>query len=309
MKKLFFCVIILATICSKLFAQTGQDTLFYNKANQFSQQRMQDSAIVLYTQAIDINPNFVSAIINRGFAYFDVKQVQKGLNDFDMAIQVAKHKYRIAMYIADVMFKTENYDFAYNYFKKASSFSDTASEPYFKMGRCLWLKRVKVLVTNKVEDYAQDTALKSHLKDEIMSYYNKAIYLDSVKNNQLYLTRSQTDVMQDMHSNYEYYYDRAIFEANFAEYSNALADYEMSIQIHPTISAFEYAAYIARKLGQNEKACSYIQTWATLISPSEKIDAFKKHEIADKFCEEIGQKFDKNAPLPLSPLSQNKSDK
>jgi tetratricopeptide (TPR) repeat protein len=120
-----------------------------------------------------------------------------------------------------------------------------------------------------------------------MNYYNKAIYLDSIKNNQLYQSRTPMDAMQDMNTNYEYYYDRAIIEMNFAEYSSALADYEKSIQIHPTIEAYKYAAYLAKKIGQNQKACNYIQMWATTINPSEQIEPFKKHEIAESFCKDL----------------------
>lgn len=91
-----------------------------------------------------------------------------------------------------------------------------------------------------------------------------------------------------MNTNYEYYYYRGLFKTNFYDYIGSLSDYEKSIQVHPTISAYEYAAYLAKKVGQYQKACTYIQSWATMINPTENIDPFKKHEIADKFCKDLG---------------------
>jgi hypothetical protein len=50
----------------------------------------------------------------------------------------------------------------------------------------------------------------------------------------------------------------------------------------------EYAAYMARRVGQPGKACAYIQRWATTFNPQEDIDLARKHEIADKFCKDLG---------------------
>ncbi len=41
---------------------------------------------------------------------------------------------------------------------------------------------------------------------------------------------------------------------------------------------------------ENEKAREYIQVWAAMFNPSEKIDVFKKHQIAHEFCKELSQK-------------------
>ncbi len=161
------------------------------------------------------------------------------------------------------------------------------SEPFFKIGRCLWLSRIKILQKNKVENYQKDSVLVSYLKEKIVSLYSKAIYIDSLKNYSIYQSESR-DAASDKTTNYEYWYDRAIIEANFSEYSKALHDYETSIMIHPTINAYYYAAYIAKKIGQNKKACEYIQTWSYLFSPSENVDLFKKQEQAKKFCKELG---------------------
>ncbi len=194
----------------------------------------------------------------------------------------------MTMNIANVYFQFENYAEAFTYFDNATALKPNNSEAYFKKERCKWLERIKILQQNKVEDYATDTAFKTHLKSEVLSYYAKAIYLDSVENNTKYISRSNLEAMQDMESNYEYYYFSGLFKMNFADFNGALNDIEKSIKVHPVINAYQFAAYIAKKLGQNQKACEYIQFWATMLNPTEETDPFKKHEIADKFCKEIG---------------------
>ena len=270
--------------------QTKCDSTAFFEAIDFSQTGELEKAIDKYSVQIKLCPNFTEAYINRGVCYFRTKQKQQFIKDFQTAIQVSNEKANTLNQVAGFYFAIKRYDTAFSIFKSVVNIDKNNSQAYFKMGRCKWLERIKILQENKVEDYAKDTAFKSHLKDEIMSYYDKAIYIDSSENENLYKSRDQIEAMQDMNTNYEYYYYRGLFKSNFYEYVGSLKDYEKSIQIHPTISAYEYAAYLAKKVGQMQKACNYIQTWATMINPSEETDTFKKHEIADKFCKEIGIK-------------------
>ena len=145
---------------------------------------------------------------------------------------------------------------------------------------------------NKEEDFAQDTAIKLHLKKEIFYYYNKAIFFDSVKNNKMYVERLPDDAAQDETTNVDYYTSRGIFEADMGDLENALRDYETSLLIHPYIDSYHWAAMLAKAVGHKENACVYMQQWATLVPypPTNGIesDVFKKREIANKFCIELG---------------------
>ncbi len=196
------------------------------------------------------------------------------------------------MGLADEYFKAAFYDTAFTMFKAAARLSPKNAEAYFKMGRCKWLARLKIMQADNVDDFATDTAMISHLYAEIMFYYDKAIYLDSIENGEMYAKRvmNSLEAIKDMHTNYQYYFFRGILKGNFREYAGALADYEKSILIHPTIDAYNYAAGLAKLVGLKEKACEYKQWWATMMNPSEDISVFEKHEIADKFCKELGVK-------------------
>jgi tetratricopeptide (TPR) repeat protein len=141
------------------FSQNTCDTLSFNRANEYMQQESYDSALAFYTHVIAGCPDFTPAYLNRGIAYYYLNHVDKANEDFEATIGMAKHKYRVVMVIANVLFENEDYNGAYEYFDKACKINNAETEPYFKMGRCLWLDRVRILQANEVEDYAQDTLL------------------------------------------------------------------------------------------------------------------------------------------------------
>jgi hypothetical protein len=79
------------------------------------------------------------------------------------------------------------------------------------MGRCKWLKRIQELqASHNDSDYAKDTGFVSYLKTKILNYYNKAIFLDSVKNYEKYKSRSEMEAAQDLNAHYDYYYYRVV---------------------------------------------------------------------------------------------------
>ena len=98
-----------------------------------------------------------------------------------------------------------------------------------------------------------------------------------------------------MVSNYDFYLSRTIFRIIFSNYQGAMHDYEMCLLIHPIIQDYEYAAYTAKKLGQKEKACTYIQTWAIQIPypPTNDLESnsIRKKEIAQKICRDMSIKI------------------
>jgi tetratricopeptide (TPR) repeat protein len=289
--KYFTLTIIIFFSVTRCMSQTACDSTAFYQAVGFHQNGNFDSAILKYSQQIETCPSFCEAYINRGFCFCNLLDRKKANQDFSAAVSVSPDKAKTLYSIADIFFNAKDYDTAFVMFSQAAKFDSTNSTVYFKMGRCEWLARVKIMVANHVEDYATDTAFKSHLVKEILTYYDRAIYLDSTEHWQLYTARgtNSLDAMQDMNTNYEYYYFRGLFKSNFADYAGALADYEKSLLIHPTINAYEYAAYLARKVGQNQKACDYIQMWAMLMNPSEDLRV-DKHAVADKFCTDLGVK-------------------
>lgn len=282
-------------------AQQPCDTASFIQAVKHQRKGQFDEAIAKYTVVLKTCPNFFEGYLNRGFCFYNKKDLAHAESDFAMANATTTDKTYIPGQVGEFFFSLENYDSAFNRFKQVTTINPADASAWFKMGRCKWLARVKIMGANKVEDYATDTALKSHLAAEIFNYYNRAITLDSAKNWQFYKARglNSREAVADMETNYEYYYYRGLLKANLHDYSGALVDYESSLLIHPTINTYQYAAYIAKAVGQKDKACEYIQMWATMFSPDEDTDPFKKREIANQFCQALG--ITKTEPATATP--------
>lgn len=285
--KTYILLLHLIIISCSLLGQQDCDSALFKKGQQLFKNNQFEASAKVFTQVLQKCPMFTAAYLNRGICNYNLQNLKTAISDFDSTILIAKFKYKLATHIANIFFDLKDYDLAKKYFERASGLNESESESYFKIGRCLWLSRIKILQQNKVEDYQKDSVLVLYLKEKIVSLYNKGIYLDSIKNYTYYQSESR-DASSDMSTNYEYWFDRAIIEANFSEYSKALKDYETSIMIHPTITAYYYAAYLAKKIGQNKKACEYIQTWSSLYNPSENTNLFKKQEEAKSFCKGLG---------------------
>ena len=270
MKIYILSVIIILLIPAKpLNAQPACDTTIFETAVTLSTDNKLEEAIKEYSKLIKQCPQFTTAYLNCGVIYSLVDQPAKAFEDFAQSIAVAKNKFTIAQSIADFYFGAESYDTAYTYYKIASTFKPDKAMPYFKMGRCKWLGRIPVLLEKYNGDYTKDPIYKSHLKDVILQLFTKAIELDST-------------------SNYEYFYYRGFFYTNFEIYKEGLADFEKSIEIHPVIKAYEYAAVLSKKTGMKDKACKYITQWSTMVNPAEKMNVFQKKEYAQNFCKELG---------------------
>ncbi len=273
------------------FGQRKCDSTAFYSGVDFQDGQKFDKAIQEYTKQLKACPEFREAYINRAVCYFNLGSISKGNEDFRTAVQHSNDKPYTISSVAGFYFSAKQYDTAFIIYKSILSLDSNYSDAYFKMGRCKWLKRIQELqVSHNDDDYAKDPVFISYLKTEILNYYNKAIFIDSVKNYKRYKARPELEAAKDLNTHYDYYYYRGVVKQNFNDYTGALQDYETSLMIHSTINVRYYAALIARKVGENKKACEYIQQWAHTMSLSrdEEFNPIQKEEIANKFCKELG---------------------
>lgn len=58
---------------------------FFNRANCYLKQRQYAKAIPDYTQTLELNPDYVGALVNRGFSYYNTKEKDKACADWKKA--------------------------------------------------------------------------------------------------------------------------------------------------------------------------------------------------------------------------------
>lgn len=96
-----------------------------------AQRRSNDpqGAVESYTRALELNPSYYDALINRGNAYMDLKQYQKALDDYNAALIIGDFPNAYCGR-GDAYFAMKNYDQAITEYKKSLSLYPNSTHCY-----------------------------------------------------------------------------------------------------------------------------------------------------------------------------------
>jgi tetratricopeptide (TPR) repeat protein len=94
-----------------------------------------DQAISEFSQAIEINPDYVDAIINRGSAFAEIGRFNDALMDFNHALQLEKNDADIYNKRGEVYFQNNMYDQAIKDFTTALILNPMYSNAYLNRGQ------------------------------------------------------------------------------------------------------------------------------------------------------------------------------
>jgi len=92
--------------------------------------------IDLYSKAIESNPRFTAAFNNRGISYFEKKEYDSAIADFNNVLKLDPHKVITHYYLGNCYLEIRNYELAQNNYSIAiqNGFSDTSV--YINRGLC-----------------------------------------------------------------------------------------------------------------------------------------------------------------------------
>lgn len=96
-----------------------------------------DAAISLYSKAIEINPSFWSAYLNRGTAYERKNKFDEAMKNYDEAIRLNSKSAIAYNGRAIILNKTHRQAEAIEAWKEAIKADSKFAEPYFYLGRVL----------------------------------------------------------------------------------------------------------------------------------------------------------------------------
>ena len=203
--------------------------------NSAEKQREYDKAVGHYTEAIDLNPEYVDAYNNRGVAYRNKGEIDAAIQDYNKAIDLNSELAEAYNNRGNAYVNKGEIDAAIQDYNKAIDLNSEDANAYNNRG---------VAYVNKGEI---DAAIQD---------YNKAIDLNSedadAYNNRgnAYVNKGEFDLaIQDFNKaidlNPEYakaYYNRGVAYAKKGEFDLAIQDYTKAIDLNP-----EYAdAYCNR---------------------------------------------------------------
>ncbi len=117
MKNLVFLLYSMTISCT-ILGQEHYDSILFKKGQQLFENNNFEAAVKIYTQVIQKCPEFTAAYLNRGICNYNLQNLESAISDFDSTILVAKFRYKLATYIANVFFDLENYELSQNISKK-----------------------------------------------------------------------------------------------------------------------------------------------------------------------------------------------
>jgi tetratricopeptide (TPR) repeat protein len=170
------CIIVtvfLITVLTPLNAQNAKQ--FYKTGLTFVEAMNYSDAIEQFSKAVEVDPDFIEAYIERARAFQALNEPQKAAEDFDRAIVFEKKEKDLYMEAAAVNFQLENLDKALEQVKTAITLDPKFDESY----------RLQCRILIEKEDYsgaliAINKALE--LKDNAENSYYHGVVSEMMKN-------------------------------------------------------------------------------------------------------------------------------
>ncbi|MEW5961636.1 MAG: tetratricopeptide repeat protein, partial [Chloroflexota bacterium] len=171
-------------------------------------------AVVDCSRAIDLAPDFVAAYVNRGIAYTGLRQYKLGLADYAQALKL-------------------DADNLYAFYNRGNTY--------------LWMSQYKEAITN----YSQAVAVNPEF---VAAYANRGVAHTEI--NQYDLALADFSQAIDLNPDYVYaYYNRANVYRELRRYEEAIEDYSKVVDLNPEHRfAYENRGDAYAAIGQEEQA-------------------------------------------------------
>jgi len=243
MKKVALLITVALVFSSApLFAQSAK-TLLENGKKQFEQKNY-DGAIEELTAAIGKNKKLVEAYEYRGLAYYNKKDYDKAIADYDEAIKLkpkdtATNTYRRG----DAYFNKKDYDQAITDYTEAIKLDPKYSSAYNNRGNAYFNKKD---YDKAIADYTEAIKVNPKYSNAYFyrgrAYYNKKDYDKAIADYTEAIKVNPKDTVA--------YYNRGDAYFNKKDYDKAITDYTEVIKLDPKNAnaynsrAWTYAYYM-----------------------------------------------------------------
>lgn len=212
---------------SETVRTTVQDSRAYNKRGlAYVSTRNYEQAIIDYTKAIELDPNFAEAFNNRSTAHLLMVNYGQAVADCTAALELAPDF--VAAYVNRGIAFTglRDYTQALADYGQALELDPQNVYAYYNRGNTyIWMSEYKEAVTN----YSQAIALDSEF---VAAYANRGVAHNELKNFELALADFSQAI--DLNPDYVYaYYDRANLYREMGEHEKAITDYSKVIELNP----------------------------------------------------------------------------
>ena len=198
-----------------------------------------NQAVNDFSQAIEINPDYVDAIINRGRAFIELGRFNDALLDFNHALQIEKYDAELYNMRGEIYLQNNMSDQAIKDFTKALILDPMCSNAYLNRGRA----------------YSE-----KGMQEEAMTDFDQAVRADYDKTSFSYTGPAVSEVFADKENRAgkeeaRKFYEQGVTDLENEKYVEAVDNFSRAI----TLSSADAESYINRgrayiKLEQPDKA-------------------------------------------------------
>ena len=221
---------------------------YYNRGNAYCELKQYEKGVEDYNKAIEINPNCVEAYNNRGNAYCELKQYEKAIKDYTRTIALNPEDAVVYYNRGNAYHELNQHEKAIDDYTKTIELNPKYAKAYINRGNA----------------YCE---LKLH--EKAIEDYNKAIELNP-KDAGAYNNRGKTyceleeyeKAIKDCDRAIEHnpnlaeaYYNRGNAYRNLERHEKAITDYNKAIELNPNlVGAYNNRGNAYRELNQCEEA-------------------------------------------------------
>ena len=233
-------------------------TDWYRKGISFIREGNYDEAITANTKAIQLNPKYALAYVNRSFAYLNLRNYQKTLEDSNKAIEL-NPKYSRAYVNRGAAYRNlGNYRQAIEDSNKAIELDPKNSMAYVS----------RAIAYSQIGNYQQtledsNKAIELNPKNS-MAYVSRAFAYSQIGNYQQALEDSNKAIELNP-KNSMAYVNRGLANSHLGNHKQALEDSNKAIELDPKNSiAYANRGFTYQKLGNNKQSINDYKTAARL---------------------------------------------
>ncbi|MBR1419792.1 MAG: tetratricopeptide repeat protein [Selenomonadaceae bacterium] len=200
---------------------------YYEIGNKFLNERNNPEAIVNYSKAINLNPNYVDAYHNRGVAHERQQEFDLALEDYNRALKIDPNYAYSNIGRGNMLLKTEDFDLAMEAYNRALEFRSDYAPAFHSRGVCYERKGMFELA---LADYNRALEIDS---DYVVSYIGQGNMYYRLGN----YWSAIDSYTQVIHRNTEYvpmaYLWRGMSYKNLGENQKAIADLRKTLELEP----------------------------------------------------------------------------
>jgi len=252
-------------LTEKIAVEPEDAELYKNRADIYHKQDNYDNAIVDYTKAIELNPEYaVDAYLSRGLCYNDIEDYDSALNDYTKVIEFNPENEAVYMCRGVCYESLEDYDSALKDYTKVIELNPKKEDAYLCMGNCYSFLELMENYEVTLKNYTKAIEINSEYEEaylfrgrryfDLQNYdaalkdYTKTIEINS-KNEEAYLERGKCYLIMENDDNAlkdyakaaelnpknkgAYFFDRGEYYFDLENYEVALKDYTKAIEINP----------------------------------------------------------------------------